>query len=619
MARRDTKALKAAMPIHRVIGTYIPLRGGGRELRGACPFCATDDGYFRVNSEKSVYHCFKCQAGGDTLNFLMQMEHLTFGEAVDRLASLAGITLSEDGGHHDRQHVERIRMIEAHKAAADFYTTRLNTLPEAGIGRTFLADRGFDKAAAAHFGVGYSPQGWDHLVRHLRKHGFTDKELHHSGLIVEGRRGPIDRFRGRLMWPIRNIGGEVVGFGARKLHDADNGPKYIYTPETAIYKKSQALFGIDLAKRDIASSLRVFLVEDFTDVMASHLAGVTTAVATCGTLFSGGHAKLLRRLLPDDGLARAVFAFEDIESGQQAALRAITDDSQFIGQMYIAITPDNLSPSALRIAKGNQAVADLAQPRTPLHEFALTQITLRHDLETPTSRAAALDEAAPLVASIRNSAWRREIAIQLAGMLNIQDAAFVVSRVAQLARTDRRDSDPAGNSGQRRQDGTEPTLAVDLRNPIAKTERELLKLSLQRPELVSPAFDAYGVDEFTARAYAIIRQAILDAGGAEYGVQEQSQYLHLIREAAPNHAARALITELCGETIMSKTVNETYAGNILVAVRRRSVARRIQELLGALAVTSSTDSPAHLTHMQNELWTLYKYDQALRELGAKAL
>ncbi|MEV6759674.1 DNA primase [Streptomyces sp. NPDC051105] len=619
MARRDTRALKAAMPIHRVIGTYIPLRGGGRELRGACPFCATDDGYFRVNSEKSVYHCFKCQAGGDTLNFLMHMEHLTFGEAVDRLASLAGITLSEDGGHYDRQHVERIRMIEAHKAAADFYTTKLNTLPEAGIGRTFLADRGFDKAAAAHFGVGYSPQGWDHLVRHLRNHGFTDKELLHSGLIIEGRRGPTDRFRGRLMWPIRNIGGEVVGFGARKLHDADNGPDYIYTPETAIYKKSQVLYGIDLAKKDIASSLRVLLVEGFTDVMASHLAGVTTAVATCGTIFSGGHTKLLRRLLPDDGSARAVFAFEDVESGHQAALRAIADDPRFAAQMYIAITPDNLSLSALRMAKGNQAVADLAQPRTPLYEFALAQIILRHDLNTPTSRAAALDEAAPLVAGIKSSFLRHEIAVQLAGMLNIQDTVFVVRRIAQMARADRRDSDPTGNSGQRQQNSTEPRLAVDLRNPVATTERELLKLALQRPELVSPAFDAYGIDEFTAPPYAIIRQAILDAGGAEYGVQEQSQYLNLIREAAPSHAARTLITELCGETIMSRTINETYAGNILVAVRRRSVTRRIQELLGGLAVTSSTDNPAHLNQMQNELWTLYKYDQALRELGAKAL
>ncbi|MFJ6688295.1 DNA primase [Streptomyces sp. NPDC091294] len=620
MARRDTRALKAAIPIRRVIGAYIPLRGGGRELRGPCPFCVADDGQFSVNSEKSVYHCFECQAGGDTLKFLMQMEHLTFGEAVDRLASLAGVTLSEDGGHYDRQHVERIRMIEVHRAAADFYTTKLNVLPEAGVGRTFLADRGFDKAAAAHFGVGYSPQGWDHLIRHLRSQGFTNKELLHSGLVIEGRRGPIDRFRGRLMWPIRNIGGEVVGFGARKLHDADNGPKYIYTPETAIYKKSQVLYGIDLAKKDIASSLSAVVVEDFTDVMACHLAGVTTAVATCGTIFGSDHVKLLRRLLPDNGSARAIFAFEDNESGQQTALRAIEDNAKFAGEMYIAVAPGNMSPCALRIAKGNEAVADLAQPRTPLFEFALLQIVLRHDLDTPAGRAAALDEAAPLVARIRNSGHRHEVAVQLAGMLNILDEAFVVGRVAQLARAGRSAPNPASGAGQRGQNGTEPTkFAVDLRNPVAAAERELLKLALQRPDVVSPAFDAYGVDEFTSPPYATVRQAILEAGGAEYGVQEQSQYLALVREAAPDQTARALVTELSGEAIMSRTVNETYAGSVLVAVRRRSVARRIQDLLSALAVTNSTDAPTHLAQIQNELWTLYQYDQALQQSGAKAL
>ncbi|MEU2588963.1 DNA primase [Streptomyces avermitilis] len=621
MARRNIGALKAAIPIHRVIASYVPLREGGHELRGKCPFCAGDDGQFSVNPQKAVYHCFECQAGGDTLKFIMQMEHLTFGEAVDRLASLAGVTLREDGGHRDHQHVERIRMVEAHKAAADFYATTLHTRPEASVGRTFLAERGFDQAAAVHFGVGYSPQGWDHLTRYLRGKGFTDKEILLSGLSQAGRRGPIDRFRGRLMWPIRNIGGEVVGFGARKLYEADNGPKYLNTPDTAIYKKSQVLYGIDLAKKDIAKSSRAVVVEGYTDVMACHLAGVTTAIATCGTAFGGDHIKILRRLLMDNGSGRVIFTFDGDAAGQKAALRAFDDDQKFAAETYIAIAPDGMDPCDLRLAKGDEAVADLVEPRTPLFEFALRQIVVRYDLDTPAGRAAALDEAAPIVARIKNSGAQHEVAVQLAGMLEITDTQFVVRRVARLARANRSNPILGSNAGRPQQTAShdESTDAVDLQNPVNIVERELLKLALQRPEVVSPAFDAYGVEEFTVLRYAAVRQAILEAGGAEYGVQDLFKFLASVRDAAPDQTVRTLISELSVETIMSKTVNETYAGDVLVTVRRRSVARRIQELLGVLHVTNEKDDPTYLTQIQNELWTLNKYDQALQESGSKAL
>ncbi|MFF9894597.1 DNA primase [Streptomyces longispororuber] len=624
----DVKAVRDAVPIDAVVSEYLQLRNaGGGNLKGLCPFHDEKSPSFQVSPAKGLFHCFGCQEGGDTITFVMKVDHLTFSEAVERLAGKAGITLRyEEGGYNpSHQRGERIRLIEAHKAAAEFYAAQLES-PEAEIGRAFLAERGFDQAAAAHFGVGYSPAGWDHLTRFLRGKGFSDKELVLSGLSQDGRRGPIDRFRGRLMWPIRDIGGEVVGFGARRLRDDDNGPKYLNTPETPIYKKSQVLYGIDLAKKEIAKSSRAVVVEGYTDVMACHLAGVPTAIATCGTAFGGEHIKILRRLLMDNGSARVIFTFDGDAAGQKAALRAFEDDQKFAAETYIAIAPDGMDPCDLRLAKGDAAVADLVEPRTPLFEFALRQIVARYDLETPAGRAAALDEAGPVVARIKNSGAQHEVAVQLAGMLGILDTQFVVKRVAQLARwaRDRGGKGPAPQRGPQPVPARAPAgpsgPALNLRNPVYATERELLKLALQRPDLVSPAFDAYGVDEFTAAPYAAVRQAIMDAGGAEYGTQDPQEYLVRVREAAPDDTVRAMVTELAVEAIMRRTVDEAYAGDQLVTVRLRAVDRRIRDVQGTFTrLSGGHGDPGQLAAVQNELWVLQQYGRALRERGAAAL
>ncbi|MFD9070068.1 DNA primase [Streptomyces lasiicapitis] len=624
----DVKAVRDAVPIDAVVSEYLQLRNaGGGNLKGLCPFHDEKSPSFQVSPSKGLFHCFGCQEGGDTLTFVMKVDHLTFSEAVERLAARAGITLRyEEGGYNpSHQRGERIRLIEAHKAATDFYIAQLES-PEAEIGRKFLAERGFDQAAAAHFGVGYSPAGWDHLTRFLRGKGFTDKELILSGLSQDGRRGPIDRFRGRLMWPIRDIGGEVVGFGARRLRDDDNGPKYLNTPETPVYKKSQVLYGIDLAKKDIAKASRAVVVEGYTDVMACHLAGITTAIATCGTAFGTDHIKILRRLLMDNGSARVIFTFDGDAAGQKAALRAFEDDQKFAAETYIAIAPDGMDPCDLRLAKGDEAVADLVEPRTPLFEFALRQIVARYDLETPAGRAAALDEAAPVVARIKNSGAQHEVAVQLAGMLGILDTQFVVKRVGQLARW-ARDRGGKGPTPQRAPQAPAEAArpghmgaALNLRNPVYATERELLKLALQHPHLVSPAFDAYGVDEFTAAPYAAVRQAIQDAGGAEFGTQDPQEYLVRVRDAAPDDGVRAMVTELAVEAIMRRTVDEMYAGEQLVTVRLRAVDRRVRDVQGTFTrLSGSHGDPEQLTAVQNELWVLQQYGRALRERGAAAL
>ncbi|MER5882376.1 DNA primase [Streptomyces sp. NPDC001941] len=623
----DVKAVRDAVPIDAVVSEYLQLRpAGGGNLKGLCPFHDEKSPSFQVSPSKGLFHCFGCQEGGDTIAFVMKIDHLSFSETVERLAAQAGITLRyEEGGYNPgTQRGERTRLVDAHQEAARFYVQQLDG-PEAEIARKFLAERGFDQAAAAHFGVGYSPAGWDHLTRYLRGKGFTDKELLTSGLAQESRRNPIDRFRGRLMWPIRDVGGDVVGFGARKLREDDNGPKYLNTPETPIYKKSQVLYGIDLAKKDIAKASRAVVVEGYTDVMACHLAGVTTAIATCGTAFGGDHIKILRRLLMDNGSARVIFTFDGDAAGQKAALRAFEDDQKFAAETYIAIAPDGMDPCELRLAKGDEAVADLVQPRTPLFEFALRQIVARYDLETPAGRAAALDEAAPVVARIKNVASQHEVAVQLAGMVGILDTQFVVKRVAQLARwaRDRGGRGPApapGRGNQSYEAAQAPAApsgpALNLRSPAHRTERELLKLALQYPHLVSPAFDAYGVDEFTAPPYAAVRQCVQDAGGAD---DAPADYVEAVLQSAPNDTVRSLVRELTVEAVHARAVDEAYAGAQLVEVRLRAVDRRIRDVQGQLSRLGAHADPEHLTAVQNELWVLTQYAQSLRTRGAEAL
>ncbi|MFI2608701.1 DNA primase [Kitasatospora sp. NPDC018619] len=627
----DVQAVRSALPIDAVVGDYVQLtNGGGGEYKGVCPFHDEKSASFYVNPAKGVFHCFGCQENGDTIAFLMKIEHFTFAEAVERMAAQAGITLRyEEGGYSPRhQQGERTRLVEAHKVAAAYYQEQLAS-PEAEIGRRFLAERGFDEEAAKTFGVGYAPAGWEHLVRYLRGKGFSDKEILLGGLASQGQRGGlIDRFRGRLVWPIRDIAGEVVGFGARRLREDDNGPKYLNTPETPIYKKSHVLYGIDLAKKEIAKSGRAVVVEGYTDVMACHLAGVTSAVATCGTAFAEDHIKIIRRLLMDTSQYRGetVFTFDGDAAGQKAALRAFEDDQKFAAKTSIAVSPGGMDPCELRLAQGDEAVKHLIDNPVPLFEFALNSVVARHRVDTPEGRSAALEEAAPIVAKIKDRSIQHEYAVRLAGMLGILDEQFVVRRISQLARWDReRQQNPRGAAAQRRpepvrpQRPAQPAFRLNPRDPAQFVERELLKLALQHPDLVSPAFDHYGEDEFPTPPYTAVRQAIAKAGGAAYGAT-LPDFTSAVREACPDDRVRSLVTELTVEPVRSRRkADAIYAGEFLVKLRLLAVERRITEVRGYLQRLGPRAGAEELHAVQTELWQLQQYGQQLRSRGAAAL
>ncbi|MEY9965312.1 DNA primase [Streptacidiphilus sp. MAP12-16] len=637
----DVEAVRAAVRIDAVVGEYVQLtNGGGGQLKGLCPFHDEKSASFYVSPSKGVFSCFGCQESGDTLSFVMKIEHLSFVETVERLAAQVGITLRYEGGGYQpgRQQGERTRLLEINKIAAVWFTEQLSS-PEAEIGRRFLKERGFEADAAAHFSLGYAPGGFENLTRFLRGRGYTDRELLLSGICSEGNRGPMDRFRGRLIWPIRDITGEVIGFGARKLREDDKGPKYLNTPETPLYKKSHVLYGIDLAKKDIARTGRAVVVEGYTDVMACHLAGVTTAVATCGTAFAEDHIKILRRLLMDTSQYRGevVFTFDGDAAGQKAALRAFEDDQKFAAKTSIAVSPGGMDPCELRLAQGDEAVRALIENPVPLFAFAIRAAVAQHNLETAEGRSAALEQAAPIVARIKDGSIQHDYAVQLAGMVGILDEQFVVRRVNQLARwqrqrdeqqRDRNGNRPGDRPGDRRAVGAptpttaprRPAFRLNPRDPAQFVERELLKLALQYPALVAPTFDFYTEDEFPTPPYATVRAAVAAAGGAATGAAAPDAWSALVRAAAPDDAVRGLITELTVEPVRTRrTADAIYAGEFLVKLRLQAVDRRIADCRAHLQRLGPRATPEQLAAVQGELWALQQYGQALRERGAAAL
>ena len=411
----DVAYIRDRAPIDEIVGDYVQLKNaGGGQKKGLCPFHDEKSPSFHVTPSKGYFHCFGCQTGGDVIAFLMKIDHLTFAETVERLADRLGYTLRyEEGGASSPVFSAgaRSRLISANAEAAKFYQEQLNS-PAAQHGRDLLTKRGFDKAACMSFGVGFAPDEWDALTKHLRALGYSIDELETAGLSKMGQRGPIDRFRNRLTWPIKDISGDVVGFGARKLasDEADQGPKYLNTPETPIYKKSQVLYGLDVAKKEIAKKRQAVIVEGYTDVMAAQLAGITTAVATCGTAFGADHIRILRRLLMDDDAFRGevIFTFDGDAAGQKAALRAFSEDQKFVTQTFVAVEPDGLDPCDLRQQKGDLALRDLIARRVPLFEFAIRSELAHHKLDSAEGRVNALNAAAPLVAQIRDKSLRPE-------------------------------------------------------------------------------------------------------------------------------------------------------------------------------------------------------------------
>lgn len=591
--KEDVEKVRAAADLYDIVSASVTLKASGTgTFVGLCPFHDEKSPSFNVRPALGVWHCFGCGLGGDVFKFVEQQENIDFREAVELLADKYHIELHyENGQSTDRPTgSKRTRLLEANEEAQRFFVSQILT-KEALPARKLLGGRNFSQADCERFGCGYAPQGWDNLVRHLAGKGFTQQEMLDAGLARQGQRGVYDYFRGRVTWPIRDSTGRTLGFGARKLYEDDTiNAKYINTPDTQLYRKTQVLYGIDIAKSAIVKKRQVVIVEGYTDVMAMHLAGIDTAVATCGTAFGAEHAKIVRRLIADDSLgavqlvgplkvegqslsSRIVFTFDGDAAGQKAALHAFGLDSAFLSQTFVAVADDNLDPCDLRIERGNEAVRALIAGAKPLYNFVIDAAINRFDLSYETGQMGAVKASAPLIAQIRDRSlldWytrkaTRRIGIDLDIMqrevrearrqLHVRDEdAYAPKRrnfgpnaggdfgepgqasgFAGRGQNGLSAGNPYANPAERRnlerRDANEQTY-YRIDDAVFICEQQFMAMLIQVPRAVDPSmFASLSLSNFMTPVFRSLFQAIAAAGGLPPADMPQGLWLHNLAKA----------------------------------------------------------------------------------------
>jgi DNA primase len=608
----DIAEVREKAHIDEVVSGYVTLRNaGGGSMKGLCPFHDEKSPSFHVTPARGFYHCFGCQESGDVISFMMKIDGLTFTETVERLADRYGVVLRREDGdvRDDRPRgPHRGRLVEANKIAQEYYAGQLATT-EALAARQFLGERGFDQGAADQFGLGFAPRDGEALLRHLRQKGFADEESVAAGLIGLGR-SAYDRFRGRLLWPIRDASGETIGFGARRIFDDDKiEAKYLNTSETSLYKKSQVLYGIDLARRDMARTSQAVVVEGYTDVMACHLAGVPTAVATCGTSFGDDHARVLRRFLHDheDFRGEVIFTFDGDAAGQKAAIRAFAGDQNFVSQTYVAIEPTGLDPCDLRIQQGDGAVRELVARRVPLYRFVLGNVVGKYDLDRADGRVDAVREAARLVTSIRDKSKVDAFSRELAGMVgvDIEQAREEVRRAANRRPDDRAAVVPAEQPAR--------SSLPDPREPRFAIERETLKLVLQYPAAVGRAAGDVGANDFTHPTYRSVWELVEKNGGP---TAADAGWASRIRGDAADPVVQSAVSALGVEPLLTaKEPDAAFVAAHVFRLQELTALRRINEVKSRLQRTNPVEQATEYNRMFGELVALEQHRRTLRDLA----
>lgn len=578
--KEDIEKVRATADLYDIVSATVSLKPSGTGAYvGLCPFHDEKTPSFSVRPALGVWHCFGCGLGGDVFGYVEHQENVDFRDAVELLADKYHIELHYDQSNAKKEHTgsKRARLLEANEAAQEFFVSQLMT-KDALAARKLLDGRNFSQADCQRFGCGYAPQGWDNLVRYLAGKGFTQQEMLDAGLARQGQHGVYDYFRGRVTWPIRDSTGRALGFGARKLYEDDSiGAKYINTPDTALYRKNQVLYGIDMAKSAIVKKRQAVIVEGYTDVMAMHLAGIDTAIATCGTAFGAEHAKIVRRLIADDSLgavqlvgplkvegqalsSRIVFTFDGDAAGQKAAIHAFGLDAAFSTQAFVAVADDNLDPCDLRIKRGNEAVRALIDHAEPLYDFVIKTAIGRFDTAYTTGQMGAVKAVAPLIAQIRDRSlldlYSRKAVRQIGVDLDIMQREVRDAR----RKLQVRDEDAyapkrrfAGNAGAavepRMEQGANPYAnpsarkALEHRDAAEQSyyriddavficEQQFMATLIQVPLAVDPTlFASLTLSSFMTPVFRTLFQAVAAAGGLPSADTPQGLWMHNLTKA----------------------------------------------------------------------------------------
>jgi DNA primase len=619
---RDIEAIKQRVNIADIVGEYVQLKGASvGSLKGLCPFHDEKSPSFNVRPDQGFYHCFGCSEGGDVYKFLQKIENITFYEAVEKCASKISYEITYEAGSGRDEGVNRARLLAANEAAAKFFASSLTT-PEAQTARDFLSQRKFDQKAAEYFGIGYAPKGWNSLGDALKKEGFTEEELVKVDLLVAKEGRTYDKFRGRLVWPIRDATNAVIGFGARKIYEDDPLAKYINTGETPVYHKSQVLYGLNLAKKYIAKNRQVVVVEGYTDVMACHLAGITTAVATCGTAFGDDHIRKINQIFGTGGeSAEVIFTFDPDAAGQKAAMRAFESSGKFIASTFVAVGPEGLDPCDLRIQKGDGAVQSMIETKRPIYEFALDQKIQGHDLSSFPGRLSAATAAVTVLTRITDLGAREEYVRSLAGKVQLGNdeinrllgTELTKQRAAAVANSRRGESSylpPELNPGDPPppEDGPEFPMP-NLQDANTRLEQEVLAVLLQVPTAWSPEAALQICENmFGTPAYVVIAQSAAQSISSIH----QPDWFNQIGSKTPE-VLHGLVRQLGSKELPVTTPDEiqAYAVGVIASAQRKMLTRQRDSMRANLSQINPETSPEQHTLMQRQLMAI---EAQIREL-----
>lgn len=609
----DLETVRERSRIEDVVGAFVQLRpAGGGAVVGLCPFHDEKTPSFRVTPSKGFYYCFGCGEGGDVISFVQKINNMGFTESVEFLADRVGLQLRYTEGDGESRHEPglRMRILEANQLAAEFFAQQLGG-PDAVEGRIFLDARGFTREHAEHFGIGFAPRGGRDLLNHLLGKKFSKEDLVKAGLV---REAGWDFFQGRLVWPIRDAGRSTLGFGARRLFDDDRMPaKYLNTPETIVYKKSHVLYGLDLARQSIGKKNQAVVVEGYTDVMACHIAGVDTAVASCGTAFGGDHSRMIARLMTSDAAGEVVFTFDGDAAGQAAALKVFSADAAFSSQTYVAIEPGGMDPCELRTSGGDAAVRELVARRIPLYVYVMKNTLSKFDLDRADGRVDAVRAAAPLVTSIRDASKVSEFIRDLAGLVGMNPDG-VRAEVQRASRrkppSERGFREPAASSSTTGDGEPAQPAMVPLPDPHDRrlaTERGVLQVLLQQPELFPTDWGGIAADDFQHPAYRLV-----------FGVLSETRrgagFSQRVVDGLDDPVAAQLVVALSVEPLLAEPTT-AYAREYAARLRLARVVRDIENLKSRLQRTNPVSEQASYNKMFAQLLEWETQRRALQAMA----
>lgn len=473
ISRTEIDHIKTLVNIENLMERYgIQLKPSGMNLKGLCPFHEEKSPSFNVRPSSNTYHCFGCGESGDSLAFIQHKEGLSFGEAVVFLAEMVGYEIKSSSNEED-DGISKRRLYAVMETAAHVFRENYQSLPAEHAAREELRKRQFeadDVDFLNNLGIGYAAEGWTKLYDYLLSKKFTREEIVAAGLVgtssTSGK--SYDLFRGRLTWEIRDIQGRVVGFGARRLFENDKGPKYLNSPETPIYHKSNVLYGLDLARQSVRAEKKIHIVEGYTDVMAFMAVGIHNVVASSGTAFGDGHAAVLRRLMGDEG--KFVFFFDGDAAGQKAALKTFEISAPIHSRSFVAIAQGG-DPCDIRLKEGDAGLrAQVADDKhMPLTRFVLRSELSKHDVSGPEGRAEYLQAVRPLLAGISDFSMREDYKRQVALWSGV--TLDVINQVV-----------GRGTTQHVEEAVEEIKVAGDL---YQRLQRDMLALALQYPKIVA--------------------------------------------------------------------------------------------------------------------------------------